>query len=147
AATARMNTVSAREPCPPWSLIAIAGSQYDLSRASNACRHLLSVLRRYTPSSLASSFLFRPGGFSSRFSMIPARGNTVSSMTVEPEAGGAVPNTMDREELFNSLYDELHRLARREVYRRGRVGGLGVTTVLHEAYLSISRNAGAEFVD
>ena len=54
---------------------------------------------------------------------------------------------MDREELFNSLYDELHRLARREVYRRGRVGGLGVTTVLHEAYLSISRNAGAEFVD
>src|SRR5690606_37491535 len=64
-----------------------------------------------------------------------------------PEAGGAVPNTMDREELFNSLYDELHRLARREVYRRGRVGGLGVTTVLHEAYLSISRNAGAEFVD
>src|SRR5690606_40458032 len=49
--------------------------------------------------------------------------------------------------IFNSLYDELHRLARREVYRRGRVGGLGVTTVLHEAYLSISRNAGAEFVD
>lgn len=79
--------------------------------------------------------------------MIPVREKTVPSMTVESEAGDAVPKIMDREELFNSLYDELHRLARREVYRRGRVGGLGVTTVLHEAYLSISRNAGAEFVD
>ena len=42
----------------------------------------------------------------------------------------------------------MHRLARRELYRRGRsVSGLGVTTVLHEAYLKISGADGAVFVD
>ena len=40
--------------------------------------------------------------------------------------------------LFGSLYAELHRLARRQLHRQGRIGGLGVTTLLHEAYLSIS---------
>lgn len=49
--------------------------------------------------------------------------------------------------LFSTLYNELHRLARREVYRRGALGGLGVTTLLHEAYLSISSREGAVFVD
>ncbi len=44
--------------------------------------------------------------------------------------------------MFDELYSELHRLARRELYRGGRpAAGLGVTTVLHEAYLKIS---GAE---
>src|SRR5688572_16278447 len=49
--------------------------------------------------------------------------------------------------LFGTLYAELHRLARRELYRRGPVGGLGVTTLLHEAYLSISSREGTVFVD
>jgi RNA polymerase sigma factor (TIGR02999 family) len=49
--------------------------------------------------------------------------------------------------LFTTLYAELHRLARRELHRRGPVGGLGVTTLLHEAYLSISRTEGTAFVD
>ncbi|MGE5815482.1 MAG: ECF-type sigma factor [Acidobacteriota bacterium] len=50
--------------------------------------------------------------------------------------------------LFNTLYSELHRLARREVYRRGQpVGGLGVTTVLHEAYLKMSGTDGVAFPD
>lgn len=49
--------------------------------------------------------------------------------------------------LFTTLYAELHRLARREVHRRGSLGGLGVTTLLHEAYLSISGRDGAVFVD
>jgi hypothetical protein len=40
--------------------------------------------------------------------------------------------------LFDVLYAELHRLARRELNRRQRGGGLGVTTLLHEAYLKIS---------
>ena len=51
------------------------------------------------------------------------------------------------EVLFDALYQQLHRLARREVNRRGWVGGLGVTTVLHEAYLSMSGTEGAVFVD
>ena len=49
--------------------------------------------------------------------------------------------------LFSTLYSELHRLARRELNRRGRIGGLGATTLLHEAYLSIQGSKGAVFVD
>ena len=44
------------------------------------------------------------------------------------------------------LYAELHRLARRELNRQGP-GALGVTTLLHEAYLSISGREGTVFVD
>jgi RNA polymerase sigma factor (TIGR02999 family) len=50
--------------------------------------------------------------------------------------------------LFGTLYAELHRLARRELNRRGSGGGgLGVTTLLHEAYLSMSGKDGGMFVD
>lgn len=49
--------------------------------------------------------------------------------------------------LFTTLYNELHRLARRELSRRGPLGGFGVTTLLHEAYLSISGKEGTVFVD
>ena len=49
--------------------------------------------------------------------------------------------------LFDVLYAELHRLARRELNRHGPVGGLGVTTLLHEAYLSMSGKDGTVFVD
>ena len=47
----------------------------------------------------------------------------------------AVDEGLAADALFSTLYAELHRLARREVNRRGSLGGLGVTTVLHvEAY-------------
>ena len=49
--------------------------------------------------------------------------------------------------LFGTLYAELHRLARREVHRQGPVGRLGATTLLHEAYLSMSGREGTVFVD
>src|SRR3954469_18634866 len=49
--------------------------------------------------------------------------------------------------LFGTLYAELHRLARREVRRQGPSGGLGVTTLLHEAYLSMSGKDDSVFVD
>jgi RNA polymerase sigma factor (TIGR02999 family) len=49
--------------------------------------------------------------------------------------------------LFGTLYTELHRLARRELNRRGPAGGLGVTTLLHEAYLSMSGKEETVFVD
>ena len=48
--------------------------------------------------------------------------------------------------LFGTLYAELHRLARRELSRRGPAE-LGVTTLLHEAYLSISSREGTVFAD
>jgi RNA polymerase sigma factor (TIGR02999 family) len=52
------------------------------------------------------------------------------------------------EALFSALYAELHRLARREIGRAGAPGGsLGVTTLLHEAYLDISKRDGTAFPD
>ena len=52
------------------------------------------------------------------------------------------------EALFAELYSELHRLARREL-ARGAGGGvtLGVTTLLHEAYLDIGGRSGPSFPD
>ena len=40
--------------------------------------------------------------------------------------------------LFSTLYRELHRLARRELSKRGAGMALSATTLLHEAYLDIS---------
>ena len=61
--------------------------------------------------------------------------------------GDAVAEHSAADALFISLYAELHRLARRELNRRGPLGGLGVTTLLHEAYLSISDKSGTAFAD
>lgn len=49
--------------------------------------------------------------------------------------------------LFATLYAELHRLARRELARQGARGDLGVTTLLHEAYLAIAGREGIAFPD
>jgi RNA polymerase sigma factor (TIGR02999 family) len=52
------------------------------------------------------------------------------------------------EALFAELYSELHRLARRELARvAGAHGGLGATTLLHEAYLGFGTRAGIAFPD
>ena len=51
------------------------------------------------------------------------------------------------EALFGTLYSELHRLARRQLARVGGGPNLGVTTLLHEAYLDISGRDGAVFPD
>jgi RNA polymerase sigma factor (TIGR02999 family) len=61
--------------------------------------------------------------------------------------GAVVDDQPGADALFTSLYAELHRLARRELNRRGPLGGLGVTTLLHEAYLSMSGTEGTAFVD
>ena len=53
----------------------------------------------------------------------------------------------DAEALFGALYSELHRLARRQLARGNSDGDLGVTTLLHEAYLDISSRHGAVFPD
>jgi RNA polymerase sigma factor (TIGR02999 family) len=67
---------------------------------------------------------------------------TLSSLVASFEQGtrGASDN------LFATLYHELHRLARRELSRRGGVS-LGATTLLHEAYLDIAGRDGAAFPD
>ena len=50
--------------------------------------------------------------------------------------------------LFSVLYSELHRLAQRELARHGAGMSLGVTTLLHQAYINMSdREAGPAFPD
>lgn len=49
--------------------------------------------------------------------------------------------------LFSSLYQDLHRMARRELARRGGGVTLGATTLLHEAYLDMSARPDAAFPD
>jgi RNA polymerase sigma factor (TIGR02999 family) len=48
--------------------------------------------------------------------------------------------------LFSTLYAELHRLAKRELWRGGPVS-LSVTTLLHEAYLGMSAKDDLLFPD
>jgi RNA polymerase sigma factor (TIGR02999 family) len=49
--------------------------------------------------------------------------------------------------VFAALYDELHRMARRELANRGGGVTLGATTLLHDAYLNISGREGTAFPD
>lgn len=48
---------------------------------------------------------------------------------------------------FAALYSELHRIARRELARQGGHGFLGVTTLLHEAYLDMAGRPSPSFPD
>lgn len=47
--------------------------------------------------------------------------------------------------LFESLYDDLRRLARREVWRNGARDFVGTSTLVHEAWLEISRRPSLSF--
>ncbi len=49
--------------------------------------------------------------------------------------------------LFATLYAELHRMASRQLARSSGDLTLGTTTLLHEAYLNMSRREGASFPD
>ena len=51
-----------------------------------------------------------------------------------------------RQELFSVLYDELHRLAQREL-RRGAPLTISPTTLLHETYLKLSGREAVKFPD
>ena len=52
-----------------------------------------------------------------------------------------------RDALFEALYAELHRLARRELERHGGQGSLSATTLLHEAYVDIATRESVSFPD
>jgi RNA polymerase sigma factor (TIGR02999 family) len=49
--------------------------------------------------------------------------------------------------LFSTLYRDLHKMARRELAKRGSGMALSATTLLHEAYLDISGRERAAFPD
>jgi RNA polymerase sigma factor (TIGR02999 family) len=67
---------------------------------------------------------------------------TLSTLITAADSGDAAA----ARSLFEALYSELHTLARRELARRRDVS-LGVTTLLHEAYLGIAAREGAAFPD
>jgi RNA polymerase sigma factor (TIGR02999 family) len=51
------------------------------------------------------------------------------------------------DELFGLLYGELRRLAERHLHRRGGNLTLGTTTLVHDAYLSMTGTKAASFPD
>jgi RNA polymerase sigma factor (TIGR02999 family) len=68
---------------------------------------------------------------------------TILSLMEKTERGEASA----ADALFAALYAELHRLAKRELWRQGAVVSLSATTLLHEAYLEIAARSGASFPD
>jgi RNA polymerase sigma factor (TIGR02999 family) len=70
-------------------------------------------------------------------------GTTISSLIAGAEGG----DRSAADALFAQLYSELHRLAQRQLARSGGGVTIGVTTLLHEAYLDIAGRAGAAFPD
>jgi RNA polymerase sigma factor (TIGR02999 family) len=68
---------------------------------------------------------------------------TISSLIEAAERGDASAAGA----LFSALYAELHRIAKLELARRGGGVSLGVTTLLHEAYLDIVSRSRHSFPD
>ena len=52
-----------------------------------------------------------------------------------------------REQLFQRLYAELHKLARRELWKSGAADSMGATTLLHEAFINMSERDTIVFPD
>ena len=71
--------------------------------------------------------------------MAPTLSSLVESLEREQDGGS--------DSLFTSLYADLHRMARRELTKRGVGMTLGATTLLHEAYLDMSGTRREAFPD
>ena len=69
--------------------------------------------------------------------------STFSTLVASAEQGDRAAG----DALFTALYEELHRMARRELAKRGAGVTLGATTLLHEAYLDISGRERSAFPD
>jgi RNA polymerase sigma factor (TIGR02999 family) len=69
--------------------------------------------------------------------------DTISSLIAGAERGERSAS----DALFAQLYSELHRLAQRQLARSGGGVTIGVTTLLHEAYLDIAGRDSAVFPD
>ena len=65
----------------------------------------------------------------------------ISSLIEASERGDRAAN----EALFAALYSELHRIAKHELARRSGAVSISATTLLHEAYLAMSRRASGSF--
>lgn len=70
-------------------------------------------------------------------------GSDLPALVIAADAGDATA----AEKLFELLYAELHRVARRELARGGGLMSLGATTLLHETYLAMAAREGTSFPD
>lgn len=86
---------------------------------------ILLICEKLSPFGVLSSSGWQIGGRVS---------SAISSLIVAAERG----DRPAAEALFAALYSELHRLAKRELARRGLEVSLSATTLLHEAYLDMS---------
>jgi RNA polymerase sigma factor (TIGR02999 family) len=62
---------------------------------------------------------------------------TIAGLIVAADGGDAA----SAQALFTTLYQELHRLARRQLQGGGAGASLGATTLLHECYLDMAARA------
>jgi RNA polymerase sigma factor (TIGR02999 family) len=69
--------------------------------------------------------------------------STITSLISASEQGDSSASRL----LFDALYAELHRLARRELARQGAGMSLGATTLLHQAYIDMAAREGPSFPD
>ena len=69
--------------------------------------------------------------------------HTISALIASADGG----DTSASDALFAALYQELHRLARRQLARGAGDLTLGTTTLLHEAYLDMAAREGTVFPD
>jgi len=67
----------------------------------------------------------------------------LASLFERADAGDA----QAKEQIFAALYQQLRRLARREVARQGGAMTLGATTLLHEVFIDMSQREGTRFPD
>ena len=74
---------------------------------------------------------------------IEPKGSSISSLILAAEHGDRVAAG----KLFDTLYAELHRLARRELARHGAAVSLSATTLLHDAYLDMATVDDRSFPD
>jgi RNA polymerase sigma factor (TIGR02999 family) len=73
----------------------------------------------------------------------------IADLIQDAEQGGATAGGPAADELFATLYRELHAIAESQLRRSDSSLTLGATTLLHEAYLSLSgaSSATAQFPD
>lgn len=69
--------------------------------------------------------------------------SSISTLISGAERGDRVA----AETLFSTFYGELHRLAKRELARRGVPVSLSATTLLHQAYIEIAEQDRGSFAD
>jgi len=74
---------------------------------------------------------------------VSTSGDSLTSLLAQADAGDA----RARDQLFATLYEELHRLAEAQLRRSHGPITLGPTTLLHEAYLQVSSREQLSFPD